>query len=981
VIQESNDTGARNDAEVELLYSNSTKTLNNVSELRNPSYISTCTYSSPFAYIDTEQPHGLTVGSQVSLVNVRSTNNATGVAGTGFNRDFSVVGVTSAKQFVIGLSTSPGVFTNTTSVRTTELPRFKRFKSSETLSLYRSTEIKRYQTGQQDGVYHLLFTKSSISPTVAPFRGDRFNQNIQFFYPQTNRDNPVSDAIVAKSHALPSTIGEITVDDPQHSITKESEFTRISEFGSLVGLGITDIQSNPAGTAHTIFTNIDHGLNRIVSVSIASSGANYGVGSGITETYYNARLVGFAGSTIGKNATARVTVEPAGGISDIKIIDGGSAYAIGNTMTINNIPKLAGVTDAVIQVEKIYDVTNEVLDVQGIGSTGLQSYNTLYKISGITIGQEKEIKVVSSTTVGLAQTIGIGSASCEDSIIKNSGLSVAISGFSYDAGSGIATFASVDRHGLSVNNKIRIAEAASSLYNGDFVVKSIIGLTSFTASIGVGTTTPATGTARIYKHAVSSFGGVVTADDENIDGRMLYEYAGITTTLSAAIANSTIDTISIQDIDQLDLNIGDFIQVDEELMRIKSTTATSSVDGSGGAPSNPISVFRGIFGTRATSHVVNSVVKRVKCYPIELRRNSIIRASGHTFEYVGFGPGNYSTALPERNDRKLSPQEELLGQSTKYDGGINVYTGMNNDGDFFIGNKKVSSATGQEEVFDAPIPSVVGEEVGDTGVSIGFDVLTPLEVTISRSIKVEGGPDGNLISEFDGPVIFNSKVTSTAAGGLEANSLFLQGTTTVSRNYTVGISQPTLAGNAGDVVFNANPAKGGFIGWVYTTDNGWYRWGNVSASTTESIGIFDRIGIGTTTTGNSELFINTGDTAVVTLGGSFGVGTTNPQYDLHVEENIYASGFITAGTYLYGDGRFITNLPTDSKWDSTSTASGAKSGIYTGGAGSDIFVGIGTTTPDALLTWSALVQLPQIKHLRFKILVELNCLVLLQRAD
>jgi len=71
---------------------------------------------------------------------------------------------------------------------------------------------------------------------------------------------------------------------------------------------------------------------------------------------------------------------------------------------------------------------------------------------------------------------------------------------------------------------------------------------------------------------------------------------------------------------------------------------------------------------------------------------------------------------------------------------------------------------------------------------------------------------------------------------------------------------------------------------------------------------------------------------------------------LHVEQNIYASGFITAGTYLYGDGRFITNLPTDSKWNSTSTASGAKSGIYTGGESSDIFVGIGTTTPDALLT-------------------------------
>ena len=52
-------------------------------------------------------------------------------------------------------------------------------------------------------------------------------------------------------------------------------------------------------------------------------------------------------------------------------------------------------------------------------------------------------------------------------------------------------------------------------------------------------------------------------------------------------------------------------------------------------------------------------------------------------------PGNYSTGLPEKQDRSLSAQEELLSQSTKLDGGVNVYTGMNDAGDFYIGNKKV----------------------------------------------------------------------------------------------------------------------------------------------------------------------------------------------------------------------------------------------------------------------------------------------------
>ena len=86
-----------------------------------------------------------------------------------------------------------------------------------------------------------------------------------------------------------------------------------------------------------------------------------------------------------------------------------------------------------------------------------------------------------------------------------------------------------------------------------------------------------------------------------------------------------------------------------------------------------------------------------------------------------------------------------------------------------------------------------------------------------------------MVISFQNLMVLSSSTTITSSpGGLEANSLFLQGTTTVSRNYSVGVTQPTLAGNAGDVVFNANPTKGGYVGWVYTTDNNWFRFGNVS---------------------------------------------------------------------------------------------------------------------------------------------------------
>ena len=61
-------------------------------------------------------------------------------------------------------------------------------------------------------------------------------------------------------------------------------------------------------------------------------------------------------------------------------------------------------------------------------------------------------------------------------------------------------------------------------------------------------------------------------------------YAGITTTIANGIANATIDQVNIQNIGDLDINIGDYLMVDAELMRVKTTTTGS----------NPVFVFRGI---------------------------------------------------------------------------------------------------------------------------------------------------------------------------------------------------------------------------------------------------------------------------------------------------------------------------------------------------------------------------------------------------
>ena len=65
--------------------------------------------------------------------------------------------------------------------------------------------------------------------------------------------------------------------------------------------------------------------------------------------------------------------------------------------------------------------------------------------------------------------------------------------------------------------------------------------------------------------------------------------------------------------------------------------------------------------------------------------------------------------------------------------------------------------------------------------------------------------------------------------GIEAQSIYIQGDANVSRRYTVGIATPSVAGNPGDVVYNANPTNGGTVGWIYTVNNAWKTFGNISS--------------------------------------------------------------------------------------------------------------------------------------------------------
>jgi len=958
IIQESNTSIGSTNTEVGLLYNPISASLSDSTQLRNPRYIAGANWSGGTANIITEIPHDLKVGAEVEVINITSTNNSVGVANSAYNGTFTVAGISSAKQFSVAITNDPGSFTNDTSSRTTSLPYFKKKKTVGTYYIYRTQEIQEYVPGKQDGIYHLLVLNSSNSPTVTPYNTSRFSQPIQSLYPQTNRDNPKSDPQAAVSFALPDVIGQVVVNEPQHSITKETISKKLVD--NNVGIGLTEITSVAAGTAHTFYTSLDHGFNRVTGLTITSGGTNY-----VDGNYYNVNLVGFAGSTTGSHATARVTVN-SGAITSLKIIDGGSAYGIGNTLSVVGVGTTTGNTAAVLTVSNIYSNVGDVLSINDISPSSYGQYNTLYRITSV--DNSNKVTVASASTVSPAYELGVGStvAATGNVILTAKGIGVQTS--AYNSSVGILTITSYNPHGLSVNNKVVVGGFTDNYFNRIFIIKNVPSKTSFSVNVGLATETHSlAGDAYVYQPAYSSFGGSIVPGNESTNGRIIPTYAGITTTISSAVT-ATDASIAINNVTNFDFNIGDYLQIGNEILRVKS-----AVTG------NPVSVFRGLLGTNQSSHNSGDVVKRIKPSPIELRRNSFIRASAHTFEYLGYGPGNYSTAFPERQDRNISPQEEILSQSTKTDGGITIFTAMNADGDFYTGNKKVNSATGQEEVFDSPIPTVTGEDPGVGGVSVGFDVLSPLEASISRSIRVEGGPDKNLISEFDGPLIINNKLTSTSAKGIEANSLFLQGSTTVSRKYSVGLGTPTLAGNTGDVVYNGVPSAGQYAGWIYTTNNTWEGFGYVGSFEDERVGISSagsfvgvvtsidfRSGIGATlrTEYNSTAGIGTVivDASPLNVGVSTGVGLTKTFVGVATEINFVGLGITISAVYNSSGIASVT-------FDGTGGGSGSPglpvnsiqyngSGFFAGDSdftfdGSNVYVGnsigINSSTPSAKL--------------------------------
>ena len=700
ILQESSTTGYVGAADTNRTTIDST----NYDWNRNPRFIKTCSFSSPTVTVVTELPHNLKTGDSVIIKNVTDSSSA----GNAYNGTYDVT-VVDDLTFKYTSTTTPGTFTNDVNDRSISLPRFERNDFKSNLYVYRNEFISEYDDGEKNGIYHVYLLNAN-NAIQNEFTNLKYSQNVSDLYPQLDRDNPNDNPNSAKTYALRSPIGEVQTNDLKKSITKESIDSLLTTLG--VGLDISSVASS-SGIATVTFDR-NHEFGSIVTYTTLNGGSGHTNG-----TYYNVKLYNQIGLVDWDGATAKVVVS-GGSVTEVDIISGGSNYTDGEQLYFD--PTVIGGSasaNILISTSSISSPVGNTIQFTGVGT----STDTYHRISAVT----------GRNSVSIARTSGDpGITSDHYALITGPSVGFTASGDTITA----------TGHGLVVGNKFRSIDSSNNNV-GDYIVDTVVGINTFTVSGGIGAAS-----GYILKHGLSSNEGVSDKSNENLKSRAFTIYDGETMTLSESGGLNSSDTqfkVIHSGIGTMArFPLGSYIQIDNEIMRVSNDTLQ-------GVNSDEIVVIRGALGSKPDTHEENSVIHKVKIPSIEFRRPSIIRASGHTFEYLGYGPGNYSTALPQVQNKTITEREEFLVQSQERSSGIVVYSGMNNKGDFFIGNQKKSSATGEETTFDTPIPTITGED--PSRLSAVFD-----EITIKERLVVEGGDSGQVLSQFDGPVTFSKNV-------------------------------------------------------------------------------------------------------------------------------------------------------------------------------------------------------------------------------
>ena len=726
VIQESSSTSVRSDSDFTLQALDTTDP-SFYDYNRNPKFIHDVDFDviTDKITIESVVRHDLFVGDQVIIKNVASDSNPAATENLGYNGTFIVTDIVDDHTFkysevdTSGVTHIVGTFTGDSQSRVTTLPRFERNDNQKSFYGYRSETITPYIEGVQDGIYHIFPLKSDITIDTE-FTDRKYSQNITDLYPQLDRDNLDENPPSAKSFAKRTPLGEVVTNNLKSSLTRECTDDFLSVFAK--GLNIIDVSYT--STEATLTFDRPHGLNGIVNYTTLNGGAGH-----VEGTYYDVKLYNQQFSDNWDGARAKVIVDNSGQVSSASITEGGSAYSTGDQMWLDS-SVIGGARNANIIIDgtNISNSNSNYFQITGIGT----AESTYQRVSSIDNTTQITVARASDDPI-----INVGQFAI------NVGKEIIVSQSSYETETEISTFDSgTEPHGLLSGNKFRILDANNNNL-GDYIVDTVVTPTRFKSK----TKNSLSSAGFALKHFLSANAGFSGDEGENLGARGLYFYDNEILTLAEGVDNQAIFAVNLPSgaagiIERFPL--GSYIQIDNEVMRIVSSTLQ-------GVGNNEITVRRGCLGTVIESHDNGSLIKKIDIIPIELRRPSILRASGHTFEYLGYGPGNYSTGLPQLQLKTLTETEEFLSQSQETEAGQVIYTGMNSDGDFYIGNTKYSAQSGEQSVFDVPVPTITGED--PNRLSVVFD-----EVIVKERILVEGGNSSQILSQFDGPVTFNETV-------------------------------------------------------------------------------------------------------------------------------------------------------------------------------------------------------------------------------
>jgi len=192
---------------------------------------------------------------------------------------------------------------------------------------------------------------------------------------------------------------------------------------------------------------------------------------------------------------------------------------------------------------------------------------------------------------------------------------------------------------------------------------------------------------------------------------------------------------------------------------------------------------------------------------IPLYRPSILRASSHTWEYVGLGSGNYSTGFPNLQTRVLKPYEQFIAQGYENSGGFVASSGTNSNGDFYIGSTVVQAGGTSTVTLNVPKVRKSSEsnyvDIGNIENRISNAVVN---VTATTSKNSAGQSALKALSNF-----FNTAKLSVTDRATIQNLIINERLYIANTRIANGEKFPEANQEAYGFVKGARPEKTGFI--------------------------------------------------------------------------------------------------------------------------------------------------------------------------